>query len=191
MQIARHLSWIVMRAQVFALNLLGLHQQAVDRLRQMQAQRPDDFFVLTTLAHFLGQADQTRAEAITLLERALVQGPESAALHFNLAYLLEQQRRMDEAEVSFRTAIAMDEKLDRAWYGLGLVLIQKGQADDALQALKRNTELQPMSPFGWYQLARLHVDRAEPDLAVAIIRHLQGFEPKVAEQLKRETGLKT
>ncbi|NCZ76260.1 MAG: pilus assembly protein PilF, partial [Betaproteobacteria bacterium] len=33
--------------------------------------------------------------------------------------------------------------------------------------------------------------RAEPDLAVAIIRHLQGFEPKVAEQLKRETGLKT
>ncbi|NBO12966.1 MAG: pilus assembly protein PilF [Betaproteobacteria bacterium] len=180
-----------MRAQVFALNLLGLHQQTVDRLRQMQAQRPDDFFVLTTLAHFLGQADQTRAEAITLLERALVQGPESAALHFNLAYLLEQQRRMDEAEVSFRTAIAMDEKLDRAWYGLGLVLIQKGQADDALQALKRNTELQPMSPFGWYQLARLHVDRAEPDLAVAIIRHLQGFEPKVAEQLKRETGLKT
>ena len=46
-----------------------------------------------------------------------------------------------------------------------------------------------MSPYGWYQLARVHVDRREPDEAVKIIRHLKGFEPKVAAQLERETGL--
>ena len=46
-----------------------------------------------------------------------------------------------------------------------------------------------MSPYGWYQLARVHVDRHEPDEAVKIIRHLKGFEPKVAAQLERETGL--
>jgi hypothetical protein len=46
-----------------------------------------------------------------------------------------------------------------------------------------------MSPYGWYQLARIHVDRKEPDEAVKIIRHLKGFEPKVAAQLERETGL--
>jgi hypothetical protein len=46
-----------------------------------------------------------------------------------------------------------------------------------------------MSPYGWYQLARVHVDRKEPDEAVKIIRHLHGFEPKVATQLERETGL--
>jgi hypothetical protein len=55
--------------------------------------------------------------------------------------------------------------------------------------LKRNTELQPMSPYGWYQLARVHVDRHNPEEAVKIIRHLKGFEPKVAAQLERETGL--
>jgi len=33
------------------------------------------------------------------------------------------------------------------------------------------------------------VDRQEPEAAVKIIRHLQGFEPKVAAQLVRETGL--
>ena len=63
--------------------------------------------------------------------------------------------------------------------------------DQAVAALKKNTELQPMSPFGWYQLARGHVDRHEPDEAVKIIRHLKGFEPKVAAQLERETGLRT
>ncbi len=61
--------------------------------------------------------------------------------------------------------------------------------DEAIVALKRNTELQPMSPHGWYQLARVHVDRKQPDEAVKIIRHLKGFEPKVAAQLERETGL--
>jgi hypothetical protein len=46
-----------------------------------------------------------------------------------------------------------------------------------------------MSPYGWYQLARVHVDRQKPDEAVKIIRHLESFEPKVAAQLERETGL--
>jgi hypothetical protein len=46
-----------------------------------------------------------------------------------------------------------------------------------------------MSPYAWYQLARVHVDRQEPEEAVKIIRHLKGFEPKFAAQLERETGL--
>ena len=59
-----------------------------------------------------------------------------------------------------------------------------------MTALQRNTELQPMSPYGWYQLARVHVDRQEPEEARNIIRRLKGFEPKVAAQLERETGLR-
>jgi hypothetical protein len=46
-----------------------------------------------------------------------------------------------------------------------------------------------MSPFGWYQLARVHAKRSEADKARRIIEHLKGFEPKVAAQLERETGL--
>ena len=61
--------------------------------------------------------------------------------------------------------------------------------DEAIVALKKNTELQPMSPYGWYQLARVRFDRQEPEETRKIIRHLKGFEPKVAAQLERETGL--
>ena len=45
-----------------------------------------------------------------------------------------------------------------------------------------------MSPYGWYQLARVQIDRQQPEEARKIIRHLKGFEPKVAAQLERETG---
>ena len=69
------------------------------------------------------------------------------------------------------------------------MLIRLQRYEEAVEALKKNTELQPMSPYGWYQLARVHVDRHQPDEAVKIIRHLKGFEPKVAAQLERETGL--
>ena len=47
-----------------------------------------------------------------------------------------------------------------------------------------------MSPFGWYQLARVHVDLKQADEALVVIRNLKGFEPKVAAQLEHETGLK-
>jgi tetratricopeptide (TPR) repeat protein len=103
--------------------------------------------------------------------------------------MLESAERWDDALASFKRATELSPKLDRAWYGLGLVLIRLKRYDEAVEALKRNTELQPMSPYGWYQLARVHVDCQKPEEAVKIIRHLQGFEPKVAAQLARETGL--
>lgn len=113
---------MLLRTQVFVYVLLGLRDQAIAYLRQMRAVRPDDFFVLTTLAHFLGQRDEgqaapNRAEAITLLRQALGLQPNSAALHFNLAFLLEAQGQLPDAEAAFRRAVAIDEKLDRAWYG--------------------------------------------------------------------------
>ena len=47
-----------------------------------------------------------------------------------------------------------------------------------------------MSPFGWYQLARVQQERRQPEATRYIIRHLWAFEPKVAAQLERDTGLK-
>ena len=43
-----------------------------------------------------------------------------------------------------------------------------------------------MSPFGWYQLARVEMERRRIDEARRILTHLRGFEPKVAAQLARE-----
>jgi len=182
-------AWWRLRAAAMFWLVVGQRERARASFDRMLERWPTDAYALASRAHLkaeLGERDAAIADA-----RALVAAHplRSAGDWFNLAFLLEAQGRLSEAEPAFRRATELDTTLDRAWYGLGLVLIQLRRFDEAVAALKRNTELQPMSPYGWYQLARVHVDRQQPEEAEKIIRHLEGFEPKVAAQLERETGL--
>jgi tetratricopeptide (TPR) repeat protein len=177
------------RLRAMVLLTLGRNDAAEAVFTQMLSRWPDDGYALASRAHLRAQSGR-RSQAIADQQRLVEVHPRrSAADWFNLAYLLDEAGRHDEAEPAFRRAVELDPKLDRAWYGLGLSLIRMQRLDEAVEALKRNTELQPMSPYGWYQLARVEVDRAQPEEARKIIRHLKGFEPKVADQLVRETGL--
>ena len=185
----RPLPYLGHKLGAMALLMLGRRRAAVSAFGAMLERWPDDAYALASRAHLLAQAGDD-ARALADAERLVALHPErKAADWFNVGFLREKLERPADAEAAFRRAVALDPKLDRAWYGLGLSLIRQGRHDDAAAALKRNTELQPMSPFGWYQLARVHADRREPDKARRIIAHLQGFEPKVAAQLQRETGL--
>ena len=183
------LGYELARLQAMAWLVLGSRSRAMAIFDAMLRRWPRDAYALASRSHLHAQAgrrDLAIADARALVDR---HPRGSAANWFNLAYLLEQEGQLDEAEAAFRAALELDPKLDRAWYGLGLTLIRLQRPDDAVAALKRNTELQPMSPYGWYQLARVQFDRREPEETRKIIRHLKGFEPKVAEQLERETGL--
>ena len=115
--------------------------------------------------------------------------PQQAAALFNLGYVLQQAARHDEAGLAFRSALALEPALDRAWYGLALVLIHQRKFLDAVQALKKNTALQPMSPYGWYRLVQVWLALGQPDKARKVIAHLRQFEPRVAAQLEREHAL--
>ena len=178
-----------LKLRALAWLMAGHRDAALKVFSDMLRLWPHDADALASRSHVLAQLG--RREAAIADAQALVKlhPRRSAADWFNLAFLLEVEGRLEEAEQAFRGAVALDPQLDRAWYGLGLVLIRLRRLDEAVKALKRNTELQPMSPFGWYQLARVHVDSHEPEEARRIIGHLKGFEPKVAAQLERETGL--
>lgn len=189
MSLSLRFDWWTLKLRAVGLLLLGRRQAAETVFSEMLARWPDDPYVLSSRSHLRSELDR-RDDAIADATRLVQAHPErSAGDWFNLGYLLEAAGRVEESEGAFRRALALDDKLDRAWYGLGLALIRQHRFDDAVAALKRNTELQPMSPYGWYQLARVHFDRQDPEAARKIIRHLQGFEPKVAAQLQRETGL--
>ena len=178
---------LVWRAKLFL--FMGMRGAAKLVFLEMVRRWPDDVLALNSLAY---DAIQSRRPAVALdyYARVLQLQPDVSNAHFNHAFVAEELGQLALAEQGFRKALEMEEKMDRAWYGLGLVLVRQGRLDEALDALKRNTKLQPMSPFGWYQMARVHVDLQQPEEARAVIRHLKGFEPKVAAQLERETGLK-
>ena len=175
------------RAKIFL--FLGMRSSATQVFQDVLQRVPKDLLALNSLG-FSAMHDGHFVLALSYFEQVAELSSESSNAHFNQAFVCEELGQLEDAERGFRAAIAIEEKMDRAWYGLGLVLVRQGRLEDAVVALKRNTKLQPMSPFGWYQLARVHVDLKQADEALVVIRHLKGFEPKVAAQLERETGLK-
>ena len=169
--------------------MLGHREEALRQFEAINAIDPGHAYALASRAQVEDQLERP-ARAIALQRELTRIKPDQAAAWFNLGFMLEKAGDLEDALAAFREATRLSPSLDRAWYGLGLVLIRLRRFDEAVDALRKNTELQPMSPYGWYQLARVHVDRHEPDEAVKIIRHLKRFEPKVAAQLERETGLR-
>lgn len=161
---------------------------ALERWHRVRALRPADPTVPATIAHLMAQRGD-RPGAIEWLERSLELDANRAATWFNLGFLQQELGEHEQALVSFDRAIALDDKLDRGWYGKAISLIKLGRVAEAIPLLKRNTELQPMSPYGWYQLAHAYHRLGDPDRVAGVIRKLSQFEPKVAEQLQRETGV--
>lgn len=178
---------LVWRAK--ALLFVGRKAAAKAVFERILERWPQDVLAINSLAYDALLSDH-KTQALQYYAQALTLQPQVCNAHFNHAYVAEQLDLLALAEEGFRAALQIDEKMDRAWYGLGLVLVRQGRLQEALQALDRNTRLQPMSPFGWYQMVRVHVDLHQPEEARAVIRHLKGFEPKVAAQLERETGLR-
>lgn len=178
--------WLKWRA--LARLVLGRDAPALALFDEMLARWPDDAYGLASRAHLLMQFHRVDA-ALQDSARLVRLRPDDAVAWFNRGFMLETAERWEEALTAFQRATVLSPQLDRAWYGQGLVLIRLRRFDEAVLALTRHTELQPMAPHGWYQLARVHVDRQAPEEAAKIIRHLRGFEPRVAAQLERETGL--
>lgn len=182
------LDFLMLKWRARAFLFLGLDDRARETFHDMLARWPADDYVLQSLANL--EASRGHLHRATVhLRRLVAIRPASGAAWFNLAFVLEQQEQAEEAEQAFRKALELEPTIDRAWYGLGLTLIRQRRLEEAIEALKRNTQMQPMSPYGWYQMARAHMDLGQRDEAARVIRHLEGFEPKVAAQLRRETGI--
>jgi tetratricopeptide (TPR) repeat protein len=179
--------WLKFKAKT--LLVVGLRAQAHDVFQEILTINPADPLALNSLG-YQELSNQRFIQALGYFERALLQTPNNANAHFNVGFVCEELGRTQQAELAFNAALQIDEKLDRAWYGLGLALVRQQRFEESLAAFKRNTELQSMSPFAWYQMARVHMELGQPEEALAVMRHLKGFEPKVAAQLERETGLK-
>ena len=169
------------------MRVFGATGAAQRLLEALHAEAPDDPAILGQLAFLLAGEKRWR-DALRLLDRAATLKPGDVELHFNRAFLMQQLADHVGAVDAFREALALAPDHDRALYGLALSLIAMRRLDEAVPVLEKNTKLQPMSPYGWYQLGRVQFDRGKPDKTEAIIAHLTNFEPKVAAQLARETG---
>ena len=169
--------------------LFRQRDRALDYYARMLALDPDDTLALASVAYQSAQLGRKR-EALAMFDRIVQLVPGDAEAHFNRGFLLQERTDHEGAMAAFRRALAINPDHDRALYGLALSLISTRRLEEAIDPLKRNTKLQPMSPYGWYQLARVQHDLGRTDEVQKVLDHLAKFEPNVARQLERETGLR-
>lgn len=180
-------AWYYSRIADFAM-LFKQYEIAADYWIRMAPLRPKDPKPYTTAAHC--KADQNKnLEAEILLRKALEVDPGYAPAWFNLGFLTQKREDHDEALRCFDMAVRFHEKMDRAHYGRALSLIALNRPEEAKAALQRTIDLQPMSPYGYYQLASLHHKLGDEKACIKLVKKLHKFEPQLAAQLQRETGV--
>jgi len=109
---------------------------------------------------------------------------------FNLGYLRQDGGDHRAAIDAFDHAVSLNEIHDRAWYGKALSLIALDQPREAIAPLKKNIALQPMSPFGHMELARVFFKLGELERCEKRMLRLKAFDPKSAAVLEDETGIR-
>jgi tetratricopeptide (TPR) repeat protein len=151
---------------------------AIERYSQSLALYDGDIQAKNRLANLYAHQNTPYYQpqkALLLFAQLMAQQPQVAAYPFNAGFI---EQSLGEHERALH--------LDRAWYGLALCQIALNQLDAAMVSLKRNTELQPMSPYGWYQLAMTQAHAGLWEDAKATAQHLHTFEPKFARGLKAD-----
>lgn len=161
---------------------------ALDCYAKILATQPDDTITMSRVAFLYSEAGD-KARAIREFERVVAVNKADADSWFNLGFLRQETLDHSAAIDAFDHAIKINERHDRAWYGKGLSLVASGRFDDAITPLKKNAELQPMSPYGHMELARAYFKVGDMDRCEKRMRKLRAFDPKNAALLEDETGI--
>ena len=169
--------------------LFRRRDRALEFYEKMLALDPRDALALASIAFQMAQQGRKR-EAQAMFDRVVQVKPDDTEAHFNRGFLMQERGDHEGAMAAFQRALAIDPNHDRALYGMALSLISSRRLEEALGPLRKNTKLQPMSPYGWYQLARVQHELGRSAETQKVLDHLARFEPKVARQLERETGMK-
>ncbi|MEP0202188.1 MAG: tetratricopeptide repeat protein [Halioglobus sp.] len=129
-------------------------------------------------------------EATDMYRKALELDPDSATAHYNLASSLARTGEFAEAEPHFR-AVLQNGTSSKAFTGLGFVLWQQGQLDEAISSLLQAIKTNPTNASAYDQLAAIYVQEGQLEEASATYRLLITNQPsavayeKLAQLLSR------
>jgi len=102
--------------------------------------------------------------------RALELAPQNAAATGNLANLMADLGRLDEAVALMQRAIALDPLRINSHFNLAFDLTALGRYDEAEAALRKAIELQPQSAQNYQRLSMIQILRGKPGAAVELAK---------------------
>lgn len=139
---------------------------------------PYGLYVRGSMAIVRGEYD----EAKDRLMESVTQRPQPESLN-NLAWLLNETGRHEEAEPYASQAVEMDPSVYHAWDTLGLVLLKQGDVEGASEAFKKALKLEEGDICANLNMAEISVRQGRLRVARKLLRHL---EPRQNEMLASE-----
>jgi tetratricopeptide (TPR) repeat protein len=127
--------------------------QAQSLYRQALDADPEHFGSLYCLGILAIQADQPRI-AIDLLGRAVGRN-DAPDVHYHLALALASERRLADATVHYRRAVALKPDYAEAYMNLGNALTAQGLLTEAVPCYARVLELDPRAAIAHYNIANV------------------------------------
>src|SRR5215471_4300575 len=98
--------------------------------------------------------DQKQFEAaIAPLQKVLIEEPDFAYAHFQLAYVYTALNKSKEARAEYERTIALDPKMSGAYLNLGTLLLENHEDVAAVAPLRKTVELLPAESHPRYLLA--------------------------------------
>ena len=129
----------VRNAVAMGLIVDGKYAQAENELKQALAARRDYALAWANLGRVYRKLGN-REEGLKAYAHALEREPDSYRMHIYLGVFHNRFHEYDQAEAEFRTAIECKPSSWMAWADLGMVLLYRGETDEAIEALLRSID---------------------------------------------------
>jgi tetratricopeptide (TPR) repeat protein len=118
---------------------------------------------------FCREKQGRREEASELFRRSLAVRPNGAA-HYNLANLLSQQDKLDEAQTHYEAALRLKPEFVEAWYNLGALQQKRGRLKEAAQDYAAALRVKPNHAEAHLSLGALLAGQKKFDEAIIHFR---------------------
>jgi tetratricopeptide (TPR) repeat protein len=164
--------------------LLNEAQRAIGAATLGGTQRPDFLVLYGNILRLQGDL----AGALGKFVAALRAEPENAEIRLNVANLLGELGRFEEALELLDTVLRRKPDWQPALLSRALALRRAGRIDEARGALANIAWLYPSSPDATYALGRLEEEQGRPDAARAAYEKVLGTHPGHADA-RNQLGL--
>ncbi len=131
-------------------------------------------------------------EAIDWARSTTIRFPESAESLGLLAYACAAAGEFQDGAIAAQTALALKRDDGLALVALSMVKADEGKLDDAIDELKKNLEVNPLSAFALTELARAYLKKGDARKAITLVQQALQIAPSnlqakatMAEALKK------
>jgi tetratricopeptide (TPR) repeat protein len=157
-------------------DLNGEVKTAVDELRRAAEIAPGDAGIWNAIGLFESDRDAPLASEAAF-RRAIAEDPESPVAYANLAILLLDQSRVDEAGALIDKALGLDPGFSVGYVARGRYLLQKGEPEKALEAILAGSAANPALSQGLLMAAIAYYQNGNDELAQQALDNADRLDP--------------